>query len=69
MPEMLNVGNTEFVGVKSKVVSLLRRVCRLLLTYSVCAGTGSSWSMWRPVGMRCDAALSRTVRKIFSFHW
>ena len=25
--------------------------------------------MWRPVGMRCDAALSRTVRKIVSSLW
>ena len=28
---------------------------------------GYSWSLWRPVGMWCDAALSRTVRKISSF--
>ena len=28
-----------------------------------------SWSLCRPVGMWCDAALSRTVRKILSSLW
>ena len=36
---------------------------------TISAGTGSSWSLCRPVGMWCDAALSRTVRKIFSSLW
>ena len=31
--------------------------------------TGSPWSLWRPVGMWCDAVLSRTVRKNFSSLW
>ena len=38
----------------------------MFITSSISAGTGSSWSLWRPVGMWCHAALSRTVRKIFS---
>ena len=33
------------------------------------AGTGFSRSLCRPVGMWCDAAFSRTVRKIFSSLW
>ena len=48
------------------VGSLLRRSSRLVITSSISAATGSSWSMCRPVGMWCDAALSRIVRKIFS---
>ena len=46
--------------------SLLRRSSRLVSTSSISAGTGSSWSLDCPVGMGCDAALSRTVREIFS---
>ena len=49
--------------------SLLRRSSRLFITSSISAGTCSSWSLWRPVGMWCDVALSRTVRKIFSSLW
>ena len=56
-------------GSSGEVVSLLRRLSRLFITFSISAGTGSSWSLWRPVGMWCDAALSRTVRKIFSSLW
>ena len=52
------------LGSSGEVGSLLRRSSR-----PVSAGTGSSWSLWRPVGMWCDAALSRTVRKIFSSLW
>ena len=52
-----------------EVESLLWRSSRLFITFSICADTGSSWSMWHPVGMWCDAALSRTVRKIFSSLW
>ena len=40
-----------------------------VITSNISAGTGSSWSLCRPVGMWCDAALSRTVRKIFSSLW
>ena len=60
---LLNLGSSGEVG------SLLRRSSRLLITSSISAGTASSWSLWRPVGMWCDAALSRTVRKIFSSLW
>ena len=44
-------------------------VSRLFTTSSISAGTGSSWSLWHLVGMWCDAALSRTVRNIFSSPW
>ena len=57
------------LGSSGEVGSLLRRSSRLFITSSISAGTASSWSLWRPVGMRCDAALSRTVRKIFSSLW
>ena len=60
---LFNLGSSGGVG------SLLRRSSRLFITSSISAGTGSSWSLWRPVGMWCDAALSRTVRKIFSSLW
>ena len=46
--------------------SLLRRSSRLVITSNISAGTGSLWSLCRPVGIWCDAALSRTVRKILS---
>ena len=49
--------------------SLLRRSSRLVITSNISAGTGSSWSLCCPVGMWCDAALSRTVRKIVSSLW
>ena len=48
---------------------LLRRSSRLVITSNISSGTGSSWSLCRPVGMCYDAALSRTVRKIFSSLW
>ena len=51
------------LGSSGEVGYLLRRSSRLFITSSISAGTASSWS---PVGMWCDAALSRTVRKIFS---
>ena len=38
-------------------------------TSSISAGTGSSLSLWRPVGMWCDAALRIMARKIFSPFW
>ena len=57
------------LGSSGEVVALLRRSYRLFITSSISAGTGSSWSVWRPVGMWCDAALSRTVQKIFSSLW
>ena len=57
------------LGSSGEVGSLLRRSSRLLIMSSISAGTASSWSLWRPVGMWCDAALSRTVRKIFSSLW
>ena len=53
------------LGSSGEVGSLLRRSSRLFITSSISAGTASAWSLWRPVGMWCDAALSRTVRKIF----
>ena len=56
-------------GSSGEVGSLLRRSSRLVITSNISAGTGSSWSLCRPVGMWCDAALSRTVRKIFSSLW
>ena len=40
-----------------------------LVTSSISAGTGSSWSLYCHVAMWCDAALSRTVRKIFPYLW
>ena len=54
------------LGSSGEVGSLLWRSPLLFITSSISAGTGFSWSLWRPVGMWCDAALSRTVRKIFS---
>ena len=57
------------LGSSGEVASLLRRSSRLFITSSISAGTGSSWSLWHPVGMWCDAAMSRTVRKIFSSLW
>ena len=49
------------LGSSGEVGSLLRRSSRLFITSSISAGTGFSWSLWRPVGMWCDAALSITV--------
>ena len=60
---LFNLGSSGDVG------SLLWKSYRLFITSSISAGTGSSWSLWRPVAMWCDAALSRTVRKIFSSLW
>ena len=34
---------------------------RLVITSSISAGTGSSWSLCRPVDMWCDSALNRIV--------
>ena len=56
-------------GSSGEVRSLLRRSPRLVITSSIFAGTCSSWSLCRPVGMWCDAALSRIVRRIFSSLW
>ena len=55
----------------SSVDTLLQRSrsSHLFITSSISAGTGSSWWLWRPVGTWCDAALSRTVQKIFSSLW
>ena len=47
------------LGSSGEVRSLLRRSSRLVITSSISAGTGSSWSLCRLVGMWCDAALSR----------
>ena len=55
------------LGSSGEVGSLLRRSSRLVITSNISVGTGSSWSLCRPLGMWCDAALSRTVRKIFSY--
>ena len=57
------------LGSSGEVGSFLRRSSRLFIMSSISAGTGSLWSLWRPVGMWCDAALSRTVRNIFSSLW
>ena len=57
------------LGSSDEVGSLLWRLSRLVITSSISAGTGSSWSLCRPVGMWCDAAWSRTVRSIFSSLW
>ena len=57
------------LGSSGEVGSLLQRSSRLFITSSISAVTASSWSLWRPVGMWYDAALSRTVRKIFSSLW
>ena len=57
------------LGSSGEMRSLLRRSSRLVNTSSISAGTFSSWSMCRPVGMWCDAALSRIVRRIFSSLW
>ena len=57
------------LGSSGEVRSLLRRSSRLVITSSISAGTGSSWSLCRPVWMWCDAALSRIVRRIFSSLW
>ena len=53
------------LGSSDEEGSLFRMSSRLVITSSISAGTGSSWSLCRP-GMRCDAALSRIVRRIFS---
>ena len=34
-----------------------------VISSSISAVTGSSWSLWHPVGMWCDAALSRTAER------
>ena len=47
--------------VRSVFCSMVSTKSRLFIASSISAGTGSSWSLWRPVGMWCDAALSRTV--------
>ena len=57
------------LGSSGEVRSLLRKSYRLVITSSISAGTGSSWSLCRPVGMWCDAALGRIVRRIFSSLW
>ena len=57
------------LGSSGEVRSLLRRSSRLVITFSISAGTGSSWSLSRPVGMWCGAALSRIARRIFSSLW
>ena len=57
------------LGSSGEVRSLLRRSSRLVITSSISAGTGSSWSLCCPVGMWCDAALSRIVRRVFSSLW
>ena len=57
------------LGSSGEVRSLLLRSYRVVITSSISAGTGSSWSLCRPVGMWCDAALSRIVRRIFSCLW
>ena len=57
------------LGSSGEVGSLLRRSSRLFITSSISAGTASSWSLWRPIKILCDAALNRTVRKIFSSLW
>ena len=49
------------LGCSGEVRSLLRRSSRLVITSSISAGTGSPWSLCRPVGMWCDAAMSRIV--------
>ena len=46
-------------GSSDKVGSLWRRSSPLVITSSISAGTGSSRSLFRPIGMWCDAALSR----------
>ena len=57
------------LGSSDEVGSLLRRSSRLVITSSISAGTGSSWSLCRLVGKWCDAALCRIVRRIFSSLW
>ena len=56
-------------GSSDEAWSLLQRSSGLVITSSISAGTGSSWSLCRPVGMWCDDALSRIVRRIFSSLW
>ena len=48
---LFNLGSSVFYG--GHLVHHVQHLC-------------SSWSLWHPVGMWCDAALSRTVRKILS---
>ena len=57
------------LGSSGEVRSLLWRSSRLVITSSISAGTVSSWSLCRPVGMWCDAVLRRIVRRIFSSLW
>ena len=57
------------LGSSDEVGSLFRRSSRLVITSSISAGTGSSWSLCCPVGMWCAAPLSRIVRRIFSSLW
>ena len=42
--------------------SLLWRSSRLFITSRIFAGRGSSWNLCRPVGMWCNATLSRIVQ-------
>ena len=57
------------LGSSDEVGPLFRRSSRLVITSSIFAGTGSSWNLCCPVGMWCDAHLSRIVRRIFSSLW
>ena len=54
------------IGSSCEVGSPLRRSSHIVITSNISAGTCSSWSLCRPMGMWCDAALSRIVRTIFS---
>ena len=55
------------LGSSGKVGSLLWKSSRLFILSSISSGTASSWSLWRPVW--CDAALCRTLRKVFPSLW
>ena len=40
----------------------------MFITSSISASTGPAWSLWRPVWMWCNAALSKTVRMSYLFN-
>ena len=57
------------LGSSDEVGCILRRSSRLVITSSISAGTGVSWSLCPPVEMWCHAVMSRIVRRIFSSLW
>ena len=57
------------LGSSDEVEYVLWRSSRLLITSSIDAGTGSSYSMCGPGRIWSDVVLSRTVLKIFLWQY